>query len=211
MWNRARRSGVDRGDPSSVEGRPLDDRDLIARARTGDVRAYEELVVRYQQIAVRTAYLLCGSAADAEDAAQSAFVKAWRSLDRVDPGRAFRPWLLRIVANETHNVTRASRRRGAAVLRLAQHQPSGGTALSPEGAVVATEAHERLLAALNRLSETDRLVICCRYLLELSEAETAAAMACARGTVKSRLSRALRRLRALLPDQDRAALEASRA
>ncbi|MGH3665534.1 MAG: RNA polymerase sigma factor [Egibacteraceae bacterium] len=112
------------------------------------------------------------------------------------------------MANETHNTTRATRRRVAAVLRLARDRPSEGAAPSPEGAVLAAELHQRLVTLI-RLAETDRLVLACRYLLEMSEAETEAAMACARGTVKSRLSRALRWLRGSLSAEDQAALEAS--
>jgi RNA polymerase sigma-70 factor, ECF subfamily len=57
-----------------MEGRPLEDAELVERARKGDVRAYEELVRRYQQLAVRTAYVIGGQTADAQDAAQEAFV-----------------------------------------------------------------------------------------------------------------------------------------
>src|SRR5947207_1211465 len=62
-----------------MEGRPADDSDLIARAQRGDAAAYEEIVQRYQQIAFRTAYVVTGSAADAEDAAQEGFVRACRA------------------------------------------------------------------------------------------------------------------------------------
>ena len=182
-----------------VEGRPPDDAGLVERARTGDVRAYEELVQRHQAIAHRTAYLITGSAADSDDVTQEAFVRAYRSLGSFRPGAPFRPWILQIVANQARNIYRANGRRSALALRAIEDRPSGGAVPSPEEAVLAKVRDETLLAALDRLTERDRLVIGCRYLLELTEAETAAALGCRPGTVKSRLSRALDRLREEMP------------
>jgi RNA polymerase sigma factor (sigma-70 family) len=183
-----------------VEGRPLEDVDLIERARDGDVRAYGDLVERYRDIAFRTAYLITRSAADAEDAAQEAFVKAYYALGRFRTQSPFRPWILRIVANEARNRVRSARRREGLMLRVAEDRPSGGAAPSPEAAALDRERDEALLAAMATLSEPDRQIITCRYLLDLSEAETADTLGLRRGTVKSRLSRALGRLRAVLPE-----------
>jgi RNA polymerase sigma-70 factor (ECF subfamily) len=179
-----------------VVGRPLDDSELVDRARRGDVRAYEELVARYQGIAFRTAYVFTRSAADAEEAAQDGFVKAYRALGRFRPGAPFRPWLLEIVGNEARNRRRSAGRRAHLALRAAAAGPSGDAAPSPEATLVEAEQRRRLLDAIEGLRDDDRLVISCRYLLELSEDETAAALGVPRGTVKSRLSRALERLRA---------------
>jgi RNA polymerase sigma factor (sigma-70 family) len=184
-----------------VVGRPLDERELVARARRGDADAYEELVHAYQGIALRTAYLFAGDAADAEEAAQDAFVKAHRALWRFRPGSPFKPWLLRIVANEARNRRRSAGRRAALALRAAQ-EPSGEAAPSPEAALLDAERREELLAALNRLDVRDREALACRYLLDLSEAETAAALGVRPGTVKSRLSRALGRLRTELGEAE---------
>jgi RNA polymerase sigma-70 factor (ECF subfamily) len=151
----------------------------------------------HQPIAFRTALVLARDAADAEEAAQDAFVKAWRALARFDRSRPFRPWLLAIVANEARNRRRAAGRRAQLVVRAAAETGAGsGAAGSPELALLVAERDGALAAALARLAEHDRQVIACRYLLELTEAETAAALGCRVGTVKSRLSRALRRLRA---------------
>jgi len=155
-------------------------------------------VREHQGIAFRIAYLITGSAADAEEAAQDGFVKAYRALGRFRRGAPFRPWVLEIVANEARNRRRSAGRRAGLALRAAEEAPSGGAAPSPEGAVLAAEEREGLLAALNGLREDDRLVLGCRYFLDLSEQETAAALGVRRGTVKSRLSRALERLRAEL-------------
>jgi RNA polymerase sigma factor (sigma-70 family) len=187
----------------SVEGRPLEDAELIERARQGDTSSYGELVRRYQDVAVRTAYVVGGDAADAEEAAQEAFVKAYRALDRFRGDAPFRPWLLAIVANEARNRRRAAGRQAALAIRAAERdRPSGDAAPSPEEAVLGTEDRARLLAAVNRMQESDRLVIAYRFFLDLSERETADALDIRPGTVKSRLSRALARLRALLAAEE---------
>jgi RNA polymerase sigma factor (sigma-70 family) len=182
-----------------VEGRPLEEAGLIELAKDGDVHAYGELVRRYRDIAFRTAYLVTRSAADAEDAAQDAFVKAYYALERFRSRESFRPWLLRIVSNEAKNRLRSARRREGLALRVAQDRRSGDAAPSPEAAVADMETRRALLVALSGLSERDRLIISYRYLLELSEAETAQALGIRPGTVKSRLSRALDRLRDRVP------------
>ena len=176
-------------------GRPLEETELVERAKRGDHRAYGELVHAYQGIAFRTAYLVIRNAAEAEDAAQEGFVKAFRALGRFRTGEPFRPWLLKIVVNEARNRLRSSARRDALALRATAERPSGEAAPSPEAALLDTERRELLLAAVEALPEPMRLVISCRYLLELSEEETASALGLRRGTVKSRTSRALERLR----------------
>ncbi len=187
-----------------VEGRPTEDAALIVRARQGDVGAYEELVRRYQDVALRVAHLVCPET-DADDAVQEAFLKAYRALDRFRDGSPVRPWLLRIVANEARNRRRAAGRRTGLALRAADTAAAGGpeSAPSPEAHVLADERRAALLAALNRLRDEDREVIGARYLLELTEAEAAEALGIPRGTVKSRLSRALARLREELVDTER--------
>ncbi|MDX6504875.1 MAG: hypothetical protein QOE29_2000 [Gaiellaceae bacterium] len=180
---------------SDVEGRPRED-ELVERARRGDGDAFGELVLAHQRIAFRTAYLLLGSSAEAEDAAQAGFVKAWQALGRFRRGAPFRPWLLAIVANEAKNRLRSGGRRDALAQRLAARAPdSGDAAPSPEHALEHGERHAELLAALQTLSEEQRLTVGLRYFLDLPEDEVAAALGVRRGTVKSRLSRALEQLR----------------
>ena len=181
-----------------VEGRPLEDRELVERVKRGDVDAYETLVQRHQSAAYRTAYLVAGSTNDAEDAAQEGFLKAFYAIDRFRTDAPFRPWLLAIVANEAKSRLRSAARRPTLALELAEGRLAGDAAPSPEEAALALSEKERVLAALGRLGEDDRLVIGYRYFLELSEKETAVALGVRRGTVKSRLSRALRRLRAVM-------------
>jgi RNA polymerase sigma factor (sigma-70 family) len=179
-----------------MEGRPADDAELFVRAQRGSIDAYEEIVQRYQQLAFRTAYMITRSAADAEEAAQEAFVKAYRALGRFRAGAEPRPWILRIVANEARNRVRSAGRRQQLELRLAEGFRPGEAAPSPEAAAVASEDRRRLLDLVNQLDEDDRLVVASRYFLELSSEETAAALGIPEGTVKSRLSRALAKLKA---------------
>ncbi|HET6945651.1 MAG TPA: RNA polymerase sigma factor [Gaiellaceae bacterium] len=180
-----------------MEGRPHEpaprERELALRAQGGDARAYEELVRPHQEIAFRVAYVITRNAADAEDATQEGLVKAWRALKRFRAGEPMRPWLLRIVANEARNRRRSTRRREQLVLRAAES--SGEAAPSPEDAALRAAERARLLAALDRLPEPAREVLTCRFLLDLSEEETAAALDVRRGTVKSRTARALDRLK----------------
>jgi RNA polymerase sigma factor (sigma-70 family) len=167
---------------------------LLTRAREGDVRAYEQLVEHHQATAFRVAWLITRSSPDAEEAAQDGFLKAYRALDRFREGAPFRPWFLRIVANEARNRRVASQRRERLTLRATEGRPPGGAAPA-EAEAIARNERDELIAALARLNERDQLVIGARFFLELSEAETANALGVRRGTVKSRLSRALSRLR----------------
>jgi RNA polymerase sigma-70 factor (ECF subfamily) len=182
-----------------VEGRPLDDIALVERAKNGDVNAYEALVQHYQELAFRVAYQVTGNAADAEDAAQEAFVNAYYGLGRFRSGASFKPWLCRIVANEARNRRTSAQRRTVLAERALVAQSSGDSAQSPEDAAEANEFRSSVVASLQRLKEDDRLILAYRLFFDLSEAEMADALDVPKGTVKSRLSRALGRLRAALP------------
>jgi RNA polymerase sigma factor (sigma-70 family) len=180
----------------------VDEAGVIARVRAGEPEAYAELVRAYTPVALRAA-VACGAGADAEDVVQSAFFKAYQSLGRFREGSAFRPWLLRIVVNETRNTVRSAVRlrelAGREAMLLGAGEPLIPDTADPATAAVAEERRGLLLAALDALSEEHRRVVIHRYLLELDEAETAQALGWPRGTVKSRLNRALRKLERLLP------------
>jgi len=156
-------------------------------------------VRRYQDVALRTAYLVAPEA-DAADAVQDAFLKAYAALARFRDGAPLKPWLLRIVANEGRNRRRSAARRVGLAERAATVEERGTAAASPEAEVLAAETRTTLLAALDRLRDEDREVIGARYLLDLSEAETAETLGLPAGTVKSRTSRALGRLRTALAE-----------
>lgn len=116
-----------------MEGRPLEESELVGRAVSGDASAFGELVRMHQHIAMRTAWLVTRNATEAEDAVQEAFVKAYRALrsGRFREGAALRPWLLAIVANEARNRRRSVARSDRLTLRVAEVRPSGDAAPSP--------------------------------------------------------------------------------
>src|SRR5205085_4587650 len=135
----------------AVEGRPLEERELVRRARRGDEHAFTELVRMHQETAFRVAYLIAGN--EAEDAVQDGMLKAWRALGRFRAEAPFRPWLLRIVANEARNRRRSGGRRAALVLRARREDVSGDAAPSPEADAIAHDDRARLLAALDALPD----------------------------------------------------------
>jgi RNA polymerase sigma-70 factor (ECF subfamily) len=139
--------------------------------------------------------MITGDATEAEDAAQSAFVKAYFALGRFRSGAPFRPWLLQIVANEARNRRRSAGRRANLALRLADEARPGDAVPSPEAELLSADRRAELLAAVERLREEERLVVSCRFFLGLSEDETAQTLGLKLGTVKSRTSRALAQLR----------------
>jgi len=175
-----------------------DDDAAVAMARDGDADAYEALVARYTAVAHRTAVLF-GAGDEADDVVQEAFVKSYRALRGFRTGERFRPWLLQIVVNETRNLHRSRRRRSGLEGRLAAVlAPDLAEIDPPDAAVIERERAAALLSALRSLPDRDRQVVTCRYLLDLSEAETAEVLGWPKGSVKSRLSRALGRLQAAL-------------
>ena len=171
------------------------DEELVQRARAGDAQAFGTLVERHQKAVAGFLLSVFHDPSAAEDAAQEAFVKAYAALSRFRLDAPFRPWILRIVANEARNRRRSAGRRAGLALRAAEDRRPGDAAPSPESAVLADETRSTLLAAINDLRDEDREIIGARYFLDLSEAETAEALGLPKGTVKSRLSRALGRLR----------------
>jgi RNA polymerase sigma-70 factor (ECF subfamily) len=179
-----------------VSSRQPTESGLVEAAQSGDKDAFATLVAPHAPVAFRAAYLITGSAADAQDAAQEGLVKAWLALHRFRPGAPFRPWLLQIVVNEARNRRRSAGRQERLALRLAQAPEE--TVAGAEGVALEGERRVQLLSAVETLREDDQLVIAARYFVGLSEAETATALSLRPGTVKSRLSRALARLREVL-------------
>lgn len=173
----------------------MDEASLISRAAAGEAAAWEPLVLAYQEAVFRLAYLIAGDPDEAEDVAQETFVRAWDRLDRFDRSRPLRPWLLRIAANLASNRRRSAGRRLAALVRAWQAEPAPS---GVEDSSLERQQSEQLLLAVRRLEIADQQVIYLRYFLDLSVAETAEALQTAEGTVKSRSSRALERLRAVI-------------
>jgi RNA polymerase sigma-70 factor (ECF subfamily) len=171
------------------------ERSLIAGALAGSETDLEELFHRHWPRAYRTAFLIVHDHAAAEDIAQEAFLTAVRRLDRFDRRRPLQPWLSAIVANRAIDWVRAR-----AARREAGHEPPEPGA-APEPPAVGYS--QQLLAALAGLSAEHRAVVVLRHVLEYTPGEIAKLLDLPRGTVNSRLRRALdsleRQLRELRP------------
>ena len=154
-----------------------------------------ELIGTHATQAHRLALQIVRNQADAEDATQTAFIKAFTNLGRFEERRPFAPWLFRIVAREALKVLRAERTRLAFWQRQARVTESEEAV---ESAVVVKVEHQELWRAVNRLKDDDRLVFTLSYFMGFSEAEISEAMGIKRGTVKWRKHKALARLRELV-------------
>jgi RNA polymerase sigma-70 factor (ECF subfamily) len=150
------------------------------------------VVAEHQEAVFRLAYLLLGDSADAEDVAQEAFIRAFRALHRFDQERPLRPWLLRIAANLARNRRRSIGRHFAALQRLAR---GASGAVVPPPTDDSRQDSWSLWQAIRQLDAVDQEIIYLRYFLEVPIAEAAQILGIAPGTVKSRLYRALGRLR----------------
>jgi RNA polymerase sigma factor (sigma-70 family) len=182
---------------SRVDSALLGEAEAIARASAGDAAAFGALVERHQEVAFRAAWLVVRDPALAEDVAQDAFVRAYRRIGTFRAGEPFRPWLLRIVTNLALNEVRARGRR-AGLLARATALTSRDPAPSPDVRAVAGDDAAALLRAIGELPADDRTILHLRFFLDLPEREIAAAIGKPAGTVKSRLHRATRRLRAVV-------------
>jgi RNA polymerase sigma-70 factor (ECF subfamily) len=167
----------------------------IERAVRGDHVAFGTLVEQYQEVAFRAAYLIVLDAQAAEDVTQEAFIRAYRGLGSFRAGEPFRPWLLRIVTNTAINELRSRNRRSGLLGRFAATAPR---AADPPEVSLGDEHATTLARAINELPLDDRVVLHLRYFVDLPEREIAVAIGKPQGTVKSRLHRASKRLRALI-------------
>jgi RNA polymerase sigma-70 factor (ECF subfamily) len=171
----------------------------IILARQGDQTAWVAIVRQHQTAIFRFAWLLLGDRDEAEDVAQETFLRAFRALDTFEDERPLRPWLLQIAKNLAANRRRSLRRYIAALGRWWQHQASTEVDFTVRNSEFATT--DELWRAVRTLDPPDQEIIYLRYFLELSVAETAEALNIAPGTVKSRLSRALERLRGVIQQE----------
>ncbi|HQV57149.1 MAG TPA: sigma-70 family RNA polymerase sigma factor [Ilumatobacteraceae bacterium] len=181
-------------DPAEVSA--ATDTALFGRARDGSVDAYGELVRRHQAAALRVAAVICGSTEEASDIVQEAAIKAHARLDTFRGTGSVRSWILRVVANEAKNHVRGRARRLRRDDRYARLQIVVDD--GPDHAADRRMELQQLADALGGLPMTDREVIGYRFIIGLSEAETAATLGIPIGTVKSRSSRSLGRLAAAM-------------
>jgi RNA polymerase sigma-70 factor (ECF subfamily) len=172
----------------------------LERARKGDLTAFNALVVQYQDLVFNLCYRMLGQRQAAEDAAQEAFVSAWRAIATLR-GEAFRPWLLRIAANSCRDELRRRGRRPSS--SLDQALEDGGfepadPAPAPETSALDAELQRKIEQALRQLPQEQRLAVVLCDIEGLDYAEIAAVMKTSLGTVKSRIARGRSRLRDLL-------------
>jgi RNA polymerase sigma-70 factor (ECF subfamily) len=172
------------------------DIDLIRAAGAGDDNAWEALVAAHQQVIFRFAYLLLRDPQEAEDVAQETFIRAYRFLWQFDASRNWRSWLLGICANVARNRQRSLSRYLTHLRRLAQQQMT--ETVTPADPALQDADVELLRQAIAKLDSMDQEIVYLRYFLDLSVDETAETLNVAAGTVKSRLHRALGRLRGIL-------------
>jgi RNA polymerase sigma-70 factor, ECF subfamily len=174
----------------------LDESTLIRHAVNGDAAAWEPLVLAHQEAVFRLSYLLLGDPDDAEDIAQETFLRAWNHLKRFDTTRPLRPWLLSIASNLASNRRRSAGRYLSALTRAFRNEPASPASIEEKSTRHMEASH--LWQAVQTLSVPDQQIVYLRYFLDLSVGETAEVLKIAEGTVKSRLSRALDRLRGII-------------
>src|ERR1035438_5458294 len=186
---------------------PVEEMELVRRARRGDLEAYDELVRRYQERVYATVYHMTANHEDANDLAQEAFIKAFQALKSFKGGSSFYTWIYRIAVNKTINFLK--QRRNKVQMSLddldfnAEHDPDLVALISdktPRREVGLAELQEKLNAAMQKLSESHRLVVTLHDVQGLSHEEIAKIMECNVGTVRSRLFYARQQLQAILSD-----------
>ena len=181
----------------------MDESQLIAAAQKGDLAAFNQLVLRYQNLAYNVAYRILGDPDLAADATQDAFIKAYKALDSFR-GESFKPWMLRIVTNTCYDYLRSAKRKpsdsldetmensGESSPRL--HDQGEG----PESYVERQELNQMIQWAINQLNDDQRAVVTLVDIQGFSYEEAAAILDISIGTVKSRLSRGRAKLRDLM-------------
>jgi RNA polymerase sigma-70 factor (ECF subfamily) len=181
-------------------GERRQERRWIRAAQAGSEEALEHLYRRHWPWAHRTAYLVVHDAAAAEDIAQESFLSAVKAIDRFDRRRPFGPWLNRIVVNRAIDWARARALRRAAAIEAGVEPPVPHRDTDPEAG--GHPYSDATVAALASLSPEHRAVVVLRYLLEYTPGEIAAMLELPRGTVNSRLRRALDALQVQLEGSD---------
>jgi RNA polymerase sigma factor (sigma-70 family) len=186
---------------------PSEEMDLVNRSRQGDLKAYDELVRRYQERIYATVYHMTANHEDANDLAQESFVKAFQALKSFKGGSSFYTWLYRIAVNKTINFLKQRKNRQHMSLNdldfNAEHDPDLVALISdktPRREAGLSELQEKLNAALLKLSEHHRMAVVLHDVQGLSHEEIANIMHCNIGTVRSRLFYARQQLQALLAD-----------
>ena len=173
----------------------LPDAELLARARTGDDRAFGALVKRYEGAVAATVIGMLGRGDDADDVGQETFIRFHRALHRFRGDSSLKTYLVHIAMNLSIN---ALHRRRRSLLRFVSHDDANvdlpEPRIGPDGEVDAAELRELVRNAVARLNEKHRAVVVLRLFQDYSTRETAGILGVPEGTVLSRLSRAMKEL-----------------
>jgi RNA polymerase sigma-70 factor (ECF subfamily) len=204
----SRKAGRDESEPAVAPApAPTDEQELVRRARKGDLGAYDDLVRRYQERIYATVYHMTSNHEDANDLAQEAFIKAFQALKSFKGGSSFYTWIYRIAVNKTINFLK--QRKNKTQMSLddldfnAEHDPDLVALISdktPRREANLAELHEKLNEAMQRLSESHRMVVTLHDIQGMSHEDIAKIMDCNIGTVRSRLFYARQQLQAYLSD-----------
>jgi RNA polymerase sigma factor (sigma-70 family) len=186
---------------------PVAEMDLVRRAQTGDLAAYDDLVRRYQERIYATVYHMTSNHEDANDLAQDSFIKAFQALKSFKGGSSFYTWLYRIAVNKTINFLKQRKNRMHMSLNDLDFNTENNPDLvalisdkTPRRDAGLKELQEKLNAAMLKLSEPHRLVVVLHDVQGMSHEEVAQVMECNIGTVRSRLFYARQQLQSLLTD-----------
>lgn len=184
------------------------DRELFAAAEQGDLKAFEEVVRRYQNRVYRLAYGMTGNAAEAEEVVQETFLRVFRGLDSFRGQSAPSSWIYRVAANSALMRLRSKRRKPLLNLgdlpqpdaRADRHAawPPGAWSREPEAKLLSKELAQHLEAAISKLPDKYRLVMLLRDVEGLTNREVAQTLGITQPTVKSRLHRSRLLVRAAL-------------
>jgi RNA polymerase sigma-70 factor (ECF subfamily) len=207
MAEPARRLDPEEPNESSTGEAGIEEALLVAKARKGELGAYDELVRRYQERIYATLYHMTSNHEDAHDLAQEAFIKGYQALKSFKGGSSFYTWVYRIAVNRTINFLKQRKNRNQMSLNdldyNAEHDPDLVALISektPRREVDMAELQEKLNEAMQKLSEPHRLVVTLHDVQGLSHEEIAEIVGCNIGTVRSRLFYARQQLQGYLSD-----------
>ena len=207
MAEPARRLDPEEPNESSTGEVGIEEALLVAKARKGELGAYDELVRRYQERIYATLYHMTSNHEDAHDLAQEAFIKGYQALKSFKGGSSFYTWVYRIAVNRTINFLKQRKNRNQMSLNdldyNAEHDPDLVALISektPRREIDLAELQEKLNEAMQKLSEPHRLVVTLHDVQGLSHEEIAEIVGCNIGTVRSRLFYARQQLQGYLSD-----------
>jgi len=176
----------------------LDELSLIRRSQEGDWDAFRLLLEQHRHMLVRTAYLTTRDREAAQDVVQEALIQIWRSLPSYRPYGSFKAWMITILINQARRYYRRNR---IETIPLEEVGEIWAISDNPENLAMQQDEAQRLRRALGLLSTDHREVLTLRYYADLSIPEIARALGCRQGTVKSRLNRAIGRLKDVFRDE----------